>query len=176
MTGIRLSVREDRGYGVVRSSNKAGRFAGLREYAPATPDEGAAWVRGLFDSEGNAYLGRAKVSEGAWNRRVSLYNTVPETIEAARRHLAALGVTTASRIVRASRGHLGSKPVHELKLRGSIVNYSIFADRVGSSIHRKAAVLSDIVASYEGLTLRLRAAQRKGVAARRARRTAQGAV
>src|SRR5262249_43789984 len=74
--GLAVSPRRDeRGYWLVRVGNKTGRFNHLPSYEPTTDEERAAWVRGLFDSEGNAQLRPSGISTNSFGRRVAIYST-----------------------------------------------------------------------------------------------------
>ena len=53
---LAYSRRDERGYWLVRTYNGRRRFDVLREWSARSPEEQAAWLRGLFDSEGNAQL------------------------------------------------------------------------------------------------------------------------
>lgn len=174
--GCSASVRVDeRGYFLVRR-HSAGRFQHLREFEPSSLEEKAAWLRGLFDSEGNAQLTPVpQRGERSYSRRVSFYSTNEETLDLATTHLGALGLSTRRRIVKPSAGHIGIRPVHELALRGSKGQYATFAETVGSSIQRKQMTLTALVASYcDDRSAVCREAQLRGVAVRRARRDAGG--
>lgn len=170
------AVREYRGYWEVRISNKTGRFSQIRTYLPSTSSERGAWLRGFFDSEGNAHLSPARGCERGWNRRIAMFSTDADTIAVARGYLADLGMSTATRVRKRTTGHLGTKPVFELKLRGSVENYSLFADHVGSSISRKAVTIEAIARTYDDVADKLRAAQAKGASTKRARRQAREAA
>jgi hypothetical protein len=141
--------RDERGYWLVRTSNKTGRFSALLNFAPSSQDEKAAWLRGLFDSEGNATLSRAKVSANAWNRRVALFSTEPSTIARAARYLRDLGIETRLSTMKPSTGHKGKRTVWQLTVRHSKANFARFSALVGSSIARKAATLAAIPTTYQ---------------------------
>lgn len=169
-----VARRDERGYWLVRVGNKTGRFDGLRLFEPSTAEESRCWLRGLFDSEGNAQLvHRPRVSPNAYQRRVSFYSTSVETIEMAADALSGLGLRTIRSHVKPTAGHLGSKPVIELRLAASRSAYALFADEVGSTILRKQRVMEAIPTSYQppGHHARIQA---KGVESRRARRDAGG--
>ena len=165
---------DERGYWLVRTSNKAGTFNGLIGYEPASRREWGAWLRGLFDSEGNASLvHRPKVSAHAYGRRVSFYSTEAELLSKAERGLQEFGLRVLKRQTKNSSSHIGSKPVFEIKLASSREAYETFADEIGSSIARKQAVLDAIPNSYQPPGHHARA-QAKGVEVRRRRRDAGG--
>lgn len=140
--------QEARGYWVVRMSNKSGRFNALRDVAPDGIDESAAWLRGFFDSEGNALLRRNGMSPNAFGRRVAMYSTNLGTLDRAAGCASRLGIETLLRRTKNSAGHKGTLVVFELALRGARDNYQRFSDLVGSSIERKRTVLAAIPQSY----------------------------
>lgn len=158
-------IIDERGYFTVRVSNKTGKFSYLKDSEIRTAEDKASWLRGLFDSEGNASL--RNLRDHSFERRIGMYSTSVETLLRAKVYLTDLGMTTAFRMMKNSRGHKGSKTVHELKLRGSIENFSLFAKYVGSSIMRKHAIIEAIPLSYQPDHEYLRRAQLKGVAAKR---------
>lgn len=165
---------DERGYWLVRVGNKTGRFDRLRAVIPRHPPECRSWLRGLFDSEGNAQLlHRPKVSPAAYQRRVAIYSTSIDTIEMAEGAFAVLNMGTRRSEVKPTAGHLGSKPVYELRLAASKDSYARFAEEVGSSIRRKQIVLDAIPRSYQppGHHARI---QERGVVTRRARAAAGG--
>src|SRR5690348_4244567 len=49
---------DERGYWLTRAGNRSGRFNMLRDFEPTNNDDLSSWLRGLFDSEGNAQLWR----------------------------------------------------------------------------------------------------------------------
>src|SRR5262245_17678066 len=51
---------DGRGYWLVRTDNCNGRFCHIKSFKPETDTERALWLRGLFDSEGNAQLFQLK--------------------------------------------------------------------------------------------------------------------
>lgn len=162
--------RDERGYWLTRTSNKTGRFTPLLTFEPSTDEERAAWVRGLFDSEGNAQLWPLPImSANSYGRRVAIYSTNRDTLDRATHYLTALGVSTALSEQRHSNGHKGTRPVYELRVRGSRSNYARFADLVSSNIARKRDTLDRIPASYRADTGYCREGQRKGATTRHAR-------
>ncbi|WP_328903220.1 LAGLIDADG family homing endonuclease [Streptomyces sp. NBC_00441] len=166
---------DERGYFLVRR-HSAGRFESLKDFRPETAEAQAAWLRGYFDSEGNAQLTPAP-SKGArsYSRRVSFYSTNEETLHLATSHLSDFGLATRRQVLKPSKGHLGKLPVHELALRSSKHQYATFTELVGSSIERKRVNLTRIVESYCGdLSAVRREMQARGVASRNARRDAGG--
>jgi hypothetical protein len=168
--------RDERGYWLVRTYNGHGRFNSLREYAASTDEERAVWLRGLFDSEGNAQL-LPKPTRGpqSFDRRVAFYSTDLRTLAIADHYMESLGITTKIRAVSPSVGHKGSRQVHELEVRANREAYARFATLVGSSIGRKATVLAALAASYvDDIPGRRREMQAVGAATRRARRDAGG--
>lgn len=145
----RVPRRDERGYWILRLGNASGRFNILRAVAPVTAEDRGAWVRGLFDSEGNANIHRVRGGEHCWGRRIAMYSTALDTLHTAAAHLTELGITTLLRATKNSAGHKGTKVVHELSLRGSRDNYARFASTVGSSIARKRDTMTAIVESYK---------------------------
>lgn len=167
---------DERGYFLVRRWS-AGRFEHLRTLKQESTEEQAAWLRGYFDSEGNAQLTPAPSrGDRSFSRRVSFYSTNDETLQTADKYLAALGLVTRRSTPKLSEGHLGTLPVHELALRSSKQQYVTFAELVGSSIERKRITLKRIAESYcEDMATVRREMQARGVAVRIARRNAGGA-
>jgi hypothetical protein len=166
--GIRTKARRDeRGYWLVRSGAESGRFDALRRFKPITSEARAAWLRGLFDSEGNANLSRKPQWENSWDRRVSFYSTNPYTIALASHYLDELGIPNRFRGMKASKGHKGTRPVVELVINASKENYLCFAEVIGSSIRRKQRILDRIPTTYTvDMVAMYRAAQLKGAASR----------
>lgn len=166
---------DERGYFLVRRTS-TGRFEHLRAYSAQSDEEKRAWLRGYFDSEGNAQITPVP-SRGtrSFSRRVSFYSTNEATLDTAASHLHGLVLATRYRTMKPSKGHLGTLPVHELALRSSKQQYTTFMELIGSSIERKQARLSQIVASYcNDLPAVRREMQARGVATRVARRNAGG--
>lgn len=169
---------DERGYWHVRTYDTGGIAARHRDAAWTEVSERRAWLRGLFDSEGNAHCapnhtaGRSR----SWQRRVGFYSTDQKTLAIAALYLSALGVRLRPlSSVTPSAGHKGTKPVYELSLIGSRENYARFGDLIGSSIQRKRVALQRMVTTYHpDRSLAAREAQAKGVAVRRARRDAGG--
>lgn len=168
-TGLWIPPRRDGDYWAVRTSNKTGIHSELRAYVPQTLEEKAAWVRGLFDSEGNAQCRLNGVSENSTGRRVAMYSTELSTLDRAAQYLAELGIETRCSLTQAhlNAGHKGTKPVYELSVRGGKENYTRFVATVGSSIARKHKTLIEIIASYRDMAEYTRTAQAKGAATRR---------
>jgi hypothetical protein len=172
--GIEVWPRlDERGYWLTRVGNKTGRFNEVLGFEPTTDEQRAAWCRGFFDAEGNAQLTKAKVSANSWHRRVAYFGTDVGLLHRAERHLNRLGIATQFRSTSPSQGHLGTRPVFELRVAPGLGNYSSFCEQVGSTIGRKAAVLALIPKSYQEAGHHARA-QVKGAAVRRARRDAGG--
>lgn len=169
VTGFKMSVRWDN-YWVVRGRNRTGRFSELKSYNPVDNSERSAWLRGLFDSEGNAQiLHRPKIGLNSYQRRVAIYSTDLATLRIAAGYLHALGIRHAIRLTKNSASHKGTKPVSELRLCRREA-FQAFAVLVGSSIGRKQAALQRIAATYQkDPSASARAAQLKGAATRRAR-------
>jgi len=141
--------RDERGYWLFRTGNKAGRFDGARTYEPQTLEEVAAWVRGLFDSEGHAQLRLNGVSENSYGRCVAMYSTDRSTLDRAATYLEQLGVSSRFAIKAHSKTHLGTKQVYELSVRGGRDNYALFARVVGSNLRRKQEILTALPLSYQ---------------------------
>lgn len=142
---VPASVRlDERGYWLCRKYNGQRRFSPLLDYRPRRRETKAAWLRGLFDSEGNANLTRLDRGPRSFSRRVAFYSTDELTLAIACGCLAALGFEANVRPLKPSAGHLGSKPVFELVLVSSREAYAQFANEIGSSIPRKQAVLDAI--------------------------------
>jgi hypothetical protein len=161
------SARDERGYWLARVGNKTGRFNAVLTFEATCALTTGAWLRGLFDSEGNAQLCKLRRGESSYSRRVAFYSTRRETLEIAVRYLDDLGIPTILRATKNSATHKGTKVVHELVVRASRANYSRFADLVGSSIRRKTDALQAIVATYHpDLSAARRASQRLGAAAK----------
>jgi len=176
VTGTQISVLQDeRGYWTVRASNATGRFSSLRKYLPHDDDERSAWLRGMFDSGGNAQLWHMPhVSPNSHHRRVAFYSTSTETLRIVGEHLRSLTIPFTIRSTSNSISHKGSKTVFELRVVRK-EGFTKFARLVGSSIGRKNDRLQAIIAAYdksEGFSSR---GGILGSAARRARRSAGGA-
>ena len=148
--GVTLEPKPDeRGYWLVRASNRTGRFDGLREYEPTDNDELGSWVRGLFDSEGNAQLWLNEAAGPAsYHRRVAMYSTNIETLQRAAKFLAWLDVSCSIRPTKNSSSHKGTKTVHELRVVRQN-GFARFLEMVGSSIQRKQRTLIAISGSYQ---------------------------
>lgn len=173
---ICISVRPESKYWRVRTSNRKGQFSHIREYGPQTEEEIAAWIRGFFDSEGNASCCKRKYGEASYARRVSMYNTNVDTIRKATGFLGLLGIGCIVRATKNSRGHLGRKTVHELKLVSGVENYRLFQTRVSSSIGRKRDAIAQIVETYQPDKGYLVRAQAKGAESKRAKKLRQQGV
>jgi len=160
------------GYWEVRVCNGYGRFDFLRSYSAREPESMRAWLRGFFDSEGNASCLPNRRFPNCTHKRVSMYSTNHETLDRAAAYLGMLGIPSTVLGMRSSAGHLGSKQVYCLRVRSSRENYHRFLSLIGSSIERKRAAMLAIVESYcADLPAALRAAQQRGVASRRRNRT-----
>lgn len=142
-------ARDDRGYWLVRCGNKTGRFTKLKTYQPTDNDEVGCWLRGLFDSEGNAQLWlNAKMGPNSYHRRVAFYSTDMRTLATASEYLDWLGVAHSIRPTKNSASHKGTKVVYELRMVRR-AGFSRFFEMVGSSIPRKHKTLAAIVSSYQ---------------------------
>lgn len=132
---------------VVRLSNKSGKFNTFKSFIPSTNTEKAMWLRGMFDSEGNAQLCEVKGKRSYLHRRVSMYSTSMSTLKLCQEYLTDFGINVRIRATKNSVGHLGTLVVYELALRGRN-DFQAFSKLVGSSIQRKQDVLDRIAASY----------------------------
>lgn len=164
-SGVRVKVTRDKTYWKFVTSNKSGRFNDYKDFTPKILDEKAAWIRGLFDSEGNAQLSQVNGKRSYIHRRVSIYSTNFDTLVKAKEYLLDLGINVRTRATKNSASHKGTLIVYELALRG-FPDFTLFENIVGSKIERKRAALAAIVSSaaipgYE------RRAQLLGAAARR---------
>lgn len=178
-TGYGLHVaprRDERGYWLTRVYNGHTRFTPLLSFCAESDDERAAWLRGLFDSEGNTMLMPVpKQGPRSWYRRVSFYSTNETTLDTTAAYLLDLGLPTRRLVRKPTVGHLGNRPVFELSLRHSRENFATFAHTVGSSIPRKQKVLDSLAPSYcDDLSEVRREMQAKGVLIRIARRETGG--
>lgn len=165
------SFLDKRGLWMTRSSNKAGIFDEAKGFSPISLEEKAMWVRGLFDSEGNAQLMKYKQWENSYHRRVAMYSTLMPTLLMAQEYLSDLGIATKIYTTKNSATHIGPKTVYELKLKSGMGNFSKFSTMVGSCIPRKQKSLEKIVFTYcDDLPTMCRAAQSKGAATKRMKR------
>jgi len=160
-----------RGYWEARAGNQSGRFDSVGMFTPKNNIEKGLWLRGYFDGDGNASLiHRPNLSENAYQRRVSFYSTDEPLLERANQYLLELEMPCILKNMPLSASHKGTKPMYELRLKGSIANYTNFLYRVGSSIKRKLDILAAIPQSYRpDISDTCRQAQAKGAAARRKR-------
>jgi hypothetical protein len=177
--GFSLTARvvlDERGYWTVRRYNRGGLFDCLPDFEPTTAVEFAAWLRGLFDSEGCAYLRRRPlVGPESWQRSVTFTSTNTITLDRAARYLAALGIDSYRLSNKLGAGHKGTKPVFRQHVRGSREQYMRFASAVGSSIGRKQQVLDSMAGTYvEDMSAKRREMQARGVASRLSRRNEGG--
>lgn len=138
--------RDERGYWLIRQGNKSGRFSHLKAFEPSDNDHLSAWLRGLFDSEGNAQLWHMKAS--SFHRRIAIYSTSMSTIERAAEFLDWLDVPHSIRATRKSRTSKGTKTVFELRMVRK-EGFERFRTMVGSSIARKEATIRAITESYQ---------------------------
>lgn len=168
--GLRLTIRvRFDGYWVART-RRVDLVAPLRDFRPTSQEEHAAWVRGFFDSDGNANLRLNGMSEHSYGRGVEMFKSNLHSLGLAADSLAALGIPTILRPMTNSSSHLGTKQMYRLTVRGSQENYAKFGSLVGSSIARKHRVLTAIPDSYRpDAAEHYRSAQRKGAATRRNR-------
>jgi hypothetical protein len=175
-TGVRVVPAFVAGrYWLVRAKAGRDRFASVGAFRPRTSEEHGMWLRGMFDSDGSVGLRRSTISENAYGRFVGIFKTDMAIIERVCASLAVLGVAHYVRLRPHTAGHLGTKPVYVVILRGGRENYQRFAALVGSSIPRKRRTLEAIPGSYrQDRVAHCRAAQAKGVAVRLARKAAGG--
>ena len=161
---------DERGYWLFRVWNKNGKYNHLLEYEPIGIDQYSAWLRGLFDSEGNAQLIKLKRGNNSYGRRVSIFSTNSQTLFRASKYLSEIGINSAIRETKNSDSHKGRKTVFELNIRSSKENYRKFRDFVGTNIERKKVVLDKIVNSYvDDLSQHYRLAQLKGATSKKMR-------
>lgn len=142
-----LPRQDERGYWLIRCRNQSGRFFPLIGFEPQNNMERHSWLRGLFDSEGNATLVRKRKNH-QYCRRISFYSTALHTLQRAAGYLQQSRISTGISSVKPSQGHKGTLPVFELRILGSKENYALFHQLIGSSIQRKAIVLAKIPGSY----------------------------
>lgn len=159
--------KDERGYWLIRTSNKTGKFDFLKSFVPTCTEEYSSWVRGLFDSEGNACLRKNGISENSYGRRIAIYSTNIDTLSNAKNYLHNLGITTSINPTKNSISHKGTKVVYELRVLGNIKNYKLFSELVGSSIKRKQTILDAIPESYSKDDSFYRTAQLKGAESKR---------
>lgn len=162
---------DERGYWLIRLGNASGRFNLLRDIAANSASERAAWLRGLFDSEGNAQLTpHPRIGPNSFGRRIAMYSTSIATLDIATGHLEVLGVRSRTRATKNSAGHKGALTVYELSLVGNRDNYARFAALVSSNISRKRVAMRRVVQTYQpDLSACRRASQLLGAAAKTAR-------
>jgi hypothetical protein len=148
-TGVVLTVAPDeRRYWLTRSGNKTGRFSALRAYAPTDDDELGWWLRGLFDSEGNAQINPCKGGPNCYSRRIAIYSTNMETLIKAAGYMEWLSIPHLIRPTKNSATHMGTKVVHELRVLRQ-AGFARFAEMVGSNIGRKRDAIAGIVDTYQ---------------------------
>ncbi len=140
--------RDERGYWTVRASNRTGRFTHLRGYEPLNNEERAMWLRGFFDSEGNAQILKSPSGPNSWHRRVAFYSTNLVTLGIAAAFLHHLDIAHSISVIKNSKSHKGKKPVSELRLRRRAA-FQRFAVYVGSNIARKQHRLEQIGDTYQ---------------------------
>src|SRR6266516_302783 len=146
---VSVTPRKDkRGYWHAKTCNYTGKFSYLLTFEPTTLTENAQWLRGMFDSEGNAQIHKLSRGENCYGRRVAMYSTMLQTLERACEYLSSLGIKSCIRTTKNSPGHKGTKTVYELSLLSGKVNFDRFRVLVGTSLARKQERLDAIVASY----------------------------
>jgi hypothetical protein len=167
-TGINKEPRlDERGYWLYRVGNNNGKFNFLLDYQPSTIPAYIFWLRGLFDSEGNAQLDLIKNFDHSYRRRIAFYSTNINTLETAKTYLAALDITSSIKNQTNSKSHKGTKPVFELRIYSNKANFERFSQTVSSNIERKRIVINKMAGSYCTNTKEhYRSAQRKGAAAK----------
>lgn len=146
-TGIQAKM-DERGYWLARSGNKSGRYDGARSYKPEDDTEKVAWLRGMFDSEGNAQCLKLNRGPGSYQRRISMYSTDRSTLEVASIYLHDLGMKNSISQTKNSASHKGTKTVFELVLRRREA-FRMFVRIVGSNIERKKETLSMIASTMQ---------------------------
>ena len=161
----KIPKTDERGYWLSRHHNN-GRFSNASQFVPTTQEEECAWLRGLFDSEGNAQLQRIR---RGYMRRVAIYSTSAGTLIKASGYLDSLGIKWSLNPTKNSRSHKGTKTVFELRVCGRS-GFTVFAEKIGSSIARKNDALQRMVAVYQPDNSYLIKAQIIGVTNRRERR------
>lgn len=139
---------DERGYWLLRIGNKSGTFDSAKSYCPKTDEERILWVRGMFDSEGNAQCLKIPKWENSYQRRIAFYSTDTGTLDKVSDYLAKLGIASVLRPTKSSASHKGTKPVFELKVPRQ-ENMTEFVRLVGSSISRKSLTLQKISATFQ---------------------------
>ncbi len=151
-TGKRANLLPDgTRYWRCRASNSTGRFSGLRSYEPADSDEVGWWLRGLFDSDGNAQITPVRGRPRSFSRRVAIYSTTRSKLERAVEYLGWLSIPAIIRETKNSTTHRGDRLVYELRILRR-EGFERFADMVGSCIARKRDRLAKIVSTYQPAT------------------------
>ncbi len=153
-------------YWKVTKGNYDGKFNWLHTYAPDTITGYKAWLRGLFDSEGNALLYRLGTTPNSVLRRISIYSTNIETLNKSVKYFSALDIVTTLRPTKNSSSHLGSKVVYELRIAAGLENYIRFYEKVGTSLQRKRVIIESIIQSYQNRHDYTRKAQALGAKAK----------
>lgn len=156
-----IKVSNTEGYWRVRANNKSGRYNNVKNYSPVNESEITAWVKGLFDSEGNAQFSKLNRGERSYNRRISFYSTEYSTLKRAKNYMEEFNITSKINTVTSSKTHLGDKQVYELLLQSSKENFSLFNVHIGSSIQRKRKAIEEML-NYCDVAEFTRAAQKKG--------------
>jgi hypothetical protein len=161
----RPEIRATGTFWCVRRGNRRGRFDALRQFHSSSLGEKALWLRGLFDSEGNAQFGRTQGGPHCYQRRIAIYSTNRKTLNVAAQYLADLHIPSVIRTANTGVGHKGSRTVYELRVIGGRANLTRFGLNVGSSIARKCYSMLAMVISYRpDFAAHCRAAQLKGAA------------
>jgi hypothetical protein len=155
-------------YWRVRSSNQYGRYNCLKTWVCTTSNEKAKWLQGFFDSEGNVGLKHSKISENSYARQIAMYNTKIPLLEKAQAFLLELGITSKIRYMPMyNDNHLGTKPLYEIRVLGSKLNYTRFAQLISSNIARKRSLLDAMESSYQLDTDYCKRGQAKGIETKR---------
>jgi hypothetical protein len=162
--------RQDEDYWRVTAEATGLELTGMKNYKPQTEAEICAWLRGFFDSEGNAQLHKLPDYPDSWQRRVAMYSTDCDLLTHTENLLNKIGIASKIRTTNAhlQPSHFGNKPVFELVLVCSANNFTRFAWMVSSSLARKRDTLRKIVLSYKAdLGATMRSAQKIGAASRK---------
>lgn len=70
--GFKPNAINEGPYCRARIGNRTGRFDYLKSYKPKTTKQMAAWVKGMFDSEGSAILTKLKIGINCFSRRICM--------------------------------------------------------------------------------------------------------
>lgn len=154
-------------YWEARSGNRNGAFECVREFVPVTETELAAWLRGMFDSEGNATCHKIRHGTESYGRAIEFFNCNTDTIARLVKFLEQIGIPSRPRPMKNGKGHLGTKQVYRVTLKSSIENFTRFRDLVGSNIKRKRETIEKMISTYHpDIRAHCRDIQLKGAATR----------